>query len=140
MSEFFFRLNVETTTTSLTRILFRSGGLGSGGEIYELVSRMSGIGLKKIPALAGHVRYRISETLEDKEALRQAYIDNVFAFEKYDDCHKRVPIPSLVMVTFLPATANNLMSDCRRAGFTWETSGRQIYPPSPGLSQYMGRI
>ena len=50
------------------------------------------MGVKLIPALAGHVPYQISETLEDKEAaeaLRQAYIDDVFAFEKYDDCQKK---------------------------------------------------
>ena len=68
VSEFFFRLHVDATTTSLTRVLFRRGGLGSDGEIFELVTPVSGMGLKQIPTLAGHVRYRISLTLEDEAA------------------------------------------------------------------------
>ena len=55
VSEFFFRLHVDATTTSLTRVLFRRGGLGSDGEIFELVTPVSGMGLKQIPTLAGHV-------------------------------------------------------------------------------------
>ena len=33
ISEFFFRLHIDATTTSLTRVLYRRGGLGNGGEI-----------------------------------------------------------------------------------------------------------
>ena len=43
VSELFFRLHFDPTTTSLTRVLFRRGGLGSNGEIYELWTRVSGI-------------------------------------------------------------------------------------------------
>ena len=47
------------------------------------------MGLKQIPALAGHVRYQISLTLEDEaaaEMLRQAYIDDVTVYESYHEC------------------------------------------------------
>ena len=67
ISEFFHRLHIDTTTTSLTRVLFRKGGLGNGGEIIELVSPVSGMGLKQITALAGHVRHQIAETIPEEE-------------------------------------------------------------------------
>ena len=82
ISEVFFRLHIDATTTSLTRVLYRRGGLGNGGEIYKLVSPKSGMGLKQITALSGHVRHQIAETIPDEEAaraLREAYVDDVFA-------------------------------------------------------------
>ena len=55
---------------------------------------VSEMGLKQIPTLAGHVRYRISLTLEDEaaaEMLRQAYIDDVMVYETYDECQIEGP-------------------------------------------------
>ena len=57
VSEFFFRLHIDPTTTSLTRVLFRRGGLGGDGEIFELWSTVGGMGLKQLTALSSHVRY-----------------------------------------------------------------------------------
>ena len=36
LSEFFFRLHIDATTTGLTRVLYRRGGLDSEGEVFEL--------------------------------------------------------------------------------------------------------
>ena len=46
VSEFFFRLHVDPTTTSMARVLFRRGGLGSCGGNYELLTLVSEMGLK----------------------------------------------------------------------------------------------
>lgn len=91
ISEFFFRLHIDPTTTSLTRVLFRRNGLGNGGQIYELWSTVGGMGLKQLTALRSHVRYRISLTLEDKiaaKAIQEAYVDDINNYEKYGECHK----------------------------------------------------
>ena len=91
VSEFFFRLHINPTTTSLTRVLFRKGGLGSDGEIYELWSTVGLMGLKQLTALSSHVRYKISLTVEDKMAaksLEEAYVDDVSNYKKFGECRK----------------------------------------------------
>ena len=91
VSEFFFRLHIDPTMTSLTRVLFRRNGLGSEGDIYKLWSTVGGMGLKQLTALSSHVRYKISLTLEDEmaaEALQEAYVDDVNNYENFDKCHK----------------------------------------------------
>ena len=91
ISEFFFRLHIDPTTTSLTKVLFRRGGLGSGGPIYELWSTVGTMGLKQLTAMSSHVRYKISLTMEDEmaaKALQEAYIDDINNYEKYGECQK----------------------------------------------------
>ena len=70
VSEFFFRLHIDPTTTSLTRVLFRRNGLGSEEDIYKLWSTVGGMGVKQLTALSSHVRYKISLTLEDAMAAK----------------------------------------------------------------------
>ena len=93
ISEFYYRLFIDSLASSLTRVLFREGGLGNGGEIIELVSPVSAMGLKQISTLAAHVRYRISLTIAsiDREGAKQlkgAYSDDVSLFEKYGECRR----------------------------------------------------
>ena len=93
ISEYYYRLWCDQLTSSLTRVLFREGGLGSGGEIIELISPVSAMGLKQISTMSAHVRYRISLTIAstDKEGAKQlkgAYCDDVSLFEKYGECRK----------------------------------------------------
>ena len=52
ISEYYFRLFCDELTTSLTRILYREGGLGSQGEIIELVSPVASMGMTEIPTFA----------------------------------------------------------------------------------------
>ena len=50
--------------------------------------------MKQITALAGHVRHQIAETIPEEEAareLREAYVDDVFAYEKFGECQKTGP-------------------------------------------------
>ena len=73
---------------------FKRGGIGSDGEIYKLLTPVSGMGLKQIPALESHVQYQISETLTDEDAaetLGQAYIDDIFSYANYGECQKNCP-------------------------------------------------
>ena len=93
VTEFYFRLFCDNLTTSMTRVLFRDGGLGEGGVIVELVSPVTSMGIKQIPTFAAHVRYRVSLTIvaADPEAaaqLRRAYFDDVLLFERFDECKK----------------------------------------------------
>ena len=91
VSEFFFRLHIDPTTTSMTRVLFRRNELGSEGDIYKLWSTVGGMGLKQLTALSSHVRYKISLTLEDEmaaKALQEAYVDDVNNYEKFGECQK----------------------------------------------------
>ena len=90
ISEYYFRLFCDELTTSLTRILYREGGLGSQGEIIELVSPVASMGMTEIPTFAAHVRYRVSLTIKDKDPvaakqLKDSYCDDVMLFEQFHE-------------------------------------------------------
>ena len=91
ISEYFFRLWCDPLTSSLTRVLFRDGGLGGDGDIVELVSVVSSMGLKQVPTFAAHVRYRLSLLIEDKDPeaarqLRESYADDIHLAERFGSC------------------------------------------------------
>ena len=94
ISEYYFRLWCDPLTSSLTRVLFRDGGLGGTGEIVELISVVSSMGLKQIPTFASHVRYRLSLLIESKDPegarqLRESYADDIHLAERFGACRKR---------------------------------------------------
>ena len=94
ITEYYFRLFCDELTTSLTRVLFREGGLGTNGPIIELVSPVTSMGMKQISTFSAHVRYRISLTIMDQDPvaakqLRDSYCDDVLLFELFGDCNKR---------------------------------------------------
>merc|ERR1712020_479576 len=91
VTEFYFRLFCDQLTTSMTRVLFREGGLGGGGEIIELLSPVTSMGITQVPTFAAHVRYLISLTIAAvdslaAEQLRDSYCDDVTLFEKFGEC------------------------------------------------------
>ena len=93
ISEFYFRIFCDPVTSSLTRVLFRDGGLGGGGEIVELVSVVSSMGLKQVSTFAAHVRYRLSLLIEDEDPegakqLKEAYADDIHLTERFGSCRK----------------------------------------------------
>ena len=99
ISEYYFRLFCDELTTSLTRILYREGGLGSQGEIIELVSPVASMGMTEIPTFAAHVRYRVSLTIKDKdpvaaEQLKDSYCDDVMLFEQFRECASIIQNPA----------------------------------------------
>ena len=90
VSDFFFRLFCDEVTTSLTRILYREGGLGTQGKIIELLSPVASMGMKEISTFAAHVRYRVSLTIKDRDPvaakqLKDSYCDDVTLFELFDE-------------------------------------------------------
>ena len=95
ITEYYFRLFCDELTSSLTRVLFREGGLGSSsGSIIELVSPVTSMGIKQIPTFSAHVRYRIALTIKEKDPeaakqLRESYCDDVLLFELFSDCVKK---------------------------------------------------
>ena len=141
VSEYFFRLHIDPTTTSLTRVLFRRNGLGGEGDIYELWSSVGGMGLKQLTALSSHVRYQISLTLEDKmaaKALQEAYVDDISNYEKFGECHKDDGHVG-------PCDDGLLLSQrCKEIDKgsgtrTFEVGGKMVFRPAKGaprLSQY----
>ena len=93
ISEYFFRLWCDPLTSSLTRVLFRDNGLGNDGDIVELISAVSSMGLKQVPSFAAHVRYKLSLLIEkhDQEGakqLRESYADDIHLAERFGSCRK----------------------------------------------------
>ena len=91
ITEYYFRLFCDELTTSLTRVLFREGGLGNKGPIIELVSPVTSMGMKQISTFSAHVRYRISLTIQDVDPiaakqLRDSYCDDISVFELFGEC------------------------------------------------------
>ena len=91
ITEYYFRLFCDELTTSLTRVLFREGGLGGKGPIIELVSPVTSMGMKQISTFSAHVRYRVSLTITDQDPiaakqLRDSYCDDILLFELFGDC------------------------------------------------------
>ena len=91
ITEYYFRLFCDELTTSLTRVLFREGGLGGKGPIIELVSPVTSMGMKQISTFSAHVRYRVSLTIMDQDPiaakqLRDSYCDDILLFELFGDC------------------------------------------------------
>ena len=91
ITEYYFRLFCDELTTSLTRVLFREGGLGGKGPIIELVSPVTSMGMKQISTFSAHVRYRVSLTIMDQDPiaakqLRDSYCDDIALFELFGDC------------------------------------------------------
>ena len=88
ISEYYFRFFCDPVTSSLTRVLFRRGGLGSNGEIIELVPKVASMGMREISAFAAHVRYRVSLKIKDQdpvaaEQLRGSYCDDISLFQSF---------------------------------------------------------
>ena len=88
LKEFYWQLWVDSLTSSMTRVLFREGGLGSGGEVIELISPVSSMGEKQVSTFAAHVRYRVSESIREEDPcgadqLRGSYMDDIITLESY---------------------------------------------------------
>ena len=101
LKEFYWQLWVDSLTSSMTRVLFREGGLGSEGGIIELISPVSSMGEKEVSTFAAHVRYRVSETIREEDPcgadqLRGSYMD-IIALESYleGSTPSPPPIPQL---------------------------------------------
>ena len=93
ITEYYFRLFCDELTTSLTRVLFREGGLGGKGPIIELVSPVTSMGMKQISTFSAHVRYRVSLTITEQDPvaakqLRDSYCDDILLFELFGDCNQ----------------------------------------------------
>ena len=88
LKEFYWQLWVDSLTSSMTRVLFREGGLGSGGKVIELISPVSSMGEKQVSTFAAHVRYRVSESIREEDPcgadqLRGSYMDDIITLESY---------------------------------------------------------
>ena len=81
ISQYFHRLRLDQTSVSMTRAIWRKGGIGGTGELTTMVVPSASMGLTPVPALASHCRARTADMVEDKvarESLKDSYCDDVY--------------------------------------------------------------
>ena len=81
ISHYYHRLRLDPLSVSMTRAIFREGGVGSTGELKVLVAPSASMGLKPVPSLASHCRARTAALVKDEIAqktLMASYCDDVY--------------------------------------------------------------
>ena len=80
ISQYFYRLRLDLESVSMTRAVWRIGGIGGSGQLTTMFIPSASMGLNPVPALASHCRARTADLIDDPEA-RQAvkisYVDDL---------------------------------------------------------------
>ena len=81
ISQYYHRLRLDMESVSMTRALWREGGIGSEGDLMNMIVPSASMGLKPVPALASHCRARTADLVPDSVAsrsLKESYVDDVY--------------------------------------------------------------
>jgi hypothetical protein len=81
ISQYFHRLRLDPDSVSMTRAIWRAGGIGGQGELTTMLVPSASMGLTPVPALASHCRARTADLVEDqvaRQSLKESYCDDVY--------------------------------------------------------------
>ena len=81
ISQYFHRLRLDLDSVSMTRAIWREGGIGGVGELTTMFVPSASMGLTPVPALASHCRARTADLLTDpvaRESITHSYCDDVY--------------------------------------------------------------
>ena len=81
ISQYFHRLRLDLDSVSMTRAIWREGGIGGTGELTTMFVPSASMGLTPVPALASHCRARTADLLTDpvaRESITHSYCDDVY--------------------------------------------------------------
>ena len=81
ISQYFHRLRLDLESVSMTRAIWREGGIGGVGELTTMFVPSASMGLTPVPALASHCRARTADLMTDpvaRESITHSYCDDVY--------------------------------------------------------------
>merc|ERR1739844_427065 len=81
ISQYFHRLRLDLDSVSMTRAVWRIGGIGGVGELTTMFVPSASMGLTPVPALPSHCRARTADLLTDpvaRESITHSYCDDVY--------------------------------------------------------------
>ena len=81
ISQYFHRLRLDLDSVSMTRAIWREGGIGGTGELTTMFVPSASMGLTPVPALASHCRARTADLMTDpvaRESITHSYCDDVY--------------------------------------------------------------
>ena len=81
ISQYFHRLRLDLDSVSMTRAIWREGGIGGTGELTTMFVPSASMGLTPVPALASHCRARTADLMSDpiaRESITHSYCDDVY--------------------------------------------------------------
>ena len=97
ISQYFHRLRLDLDSVSMTRAVWRIGGIGGTGELTTMFVPSASMGLTPVPALASHCRARTADMMSDpvaRESITHSYCDDVYLptlWEQKTDLTKSIP-------------------------------------------------
>ena len=87
ISQYFHRLRLDLESVSMTRAVWRIGGIGGDGQLTTMFVPSASMGLTPVPALASHCRARTADMIDDpvaREAIKISYVDDLFLATLWD--------------------------------------------------------
>ena len=90
ISQYYHRLRLDLDSVSMTRAIWREGGIGGQGELTTMIVPSASMGLAPVPALASHCRARTADRVKDdiaKASLKESYVDDVYQMTLWTGQH-----------------------------------------------------
>ena len=87
ISQYFHRLRLDLESVSMSRSVWRVGGIGGSGQLTTMFIPSASMGLTPVPALASHCRARTADLIDDpvaRQAIKMSYVDDLFLATLWD--------------------------------------------------------
>ena len=87
ISQYFHRLRLDLDSVSMTRVIWRKGGIGGSGQLTTMFIPSASMGLTPVPALASHCRARTADMIDDpvaQESIKKSYVDDLHLATLWD--------------------------------------------------------
>ena len=146
ISQYFHRLRLDLESVSMTRVVWRTGGIGGSGQLTTMFVPSASMGLTPVPALASHCRARTADMIDDpvaQESIKISYVDDLHLTTLWDppEAHKGEMVdrgpsePNQLLITRIQKTEAALQKARLNLGSGWMTDlpDHEIPPDQNGI-------
>ena len=153
ISQFYHRLRLDQEAVSMTRAIWREGGIGGGGQLTTMLVPSASMGLTPVPALASHCRARTADMIDDpvaRQAIKISYVDDLYLPTLWEpsnsqegtDSDRKQPESNHLMLTRIKATEGALAKAKLALGSGWVTDlpEKEIPPDQDGIKGVTGSV
>ena len=147
ISQYFHRLRLDLDSVSMTRVIWRKGGIGGSGQLTTMFIPSASMGLTPVPALASHCRARTADMIDDpvaQESIKKSYVDDLHLATLWDppesqnkEVVDRGPSePNQLLITRIQKTEAALQKAKLDLGSGWMTDlpDEDIPPDQDGIT------